>query len=88
MGQCPGQLMFAAGGIAGAGSAVRPRWTGEAISGADLGRQHEHPHVGPLGCLEQQIERLFGPALLLGHHNALGLLDHGYAPRLPVTLPG
>jgi hypothetical protein len=53
----------------------------------DQCRQHMHPDVGALRCLAQPIERLLGPAPLLGHHDALGLLHHWYAPQ-PGPRPG
>jgi len=35
--------------------------------------------VGPLGRPPQQVEGLIGSALILGHHDALSLLDHRHA---------
>jgi hypothetical protein len=59
------------------------RWL---LAGGDLldylGCQHVHLDVGALGCPAQQVKRLIRPAPLLGHQDALGLLDHRHRLHL------
>jgi hypothetical protein len=43
--------------------------------------------IGPLGRLAQQVKRLAGPAPLLRHQDALGLLDHRHGLQ-PGLQPG
>ena len=42
----------------------------------ELCRQFVRLDIGPLGRLAQQVKRFLGPAPLLGHDDAFGLLDH------------
>jgi hypothetical protein len=51
------------------------------------GGQDADVDVGPLGRPAQQIECLSRPALLLGHQDSLGLLDHGHGTQ-PGLEPG
>ena len=69
-------------------SAAHGRLRSEA--GDYLSRQHMHLDVGALGRREQELEGLVGPAPLLCHQDALGVLDdrHRVQPGLQPRVRG